>query len=368
MSYLSFHAGTEGKVKKNEVKKSAGHTFRKTEKLYKTHKNKDIDMSKTNQNIDALMDNKTLDELVDERLEKSFKGKRALRKDAVVVREVIAQPSSDVFIGLTDGEKRQKMQKFIGDSLPWFQEEFGSENVLGLSGHMDESNPHVHFAIMPMTEDGRLSQKDFFKGPAGLKRMHREYREHMIANGWEFEIENKNEQAGGVSLDDYKKNAEAIEAQRSEYTELVRKSKDNDVVKNEAKAEIINDLLPKYKKAYNTKANDHFRDKWKKEYKEKYEKEIAEEKKSLQEKYVQDVNVATVRSQKINKYHDEAAMYISESQDAKQIPVMVKKRLYGILNKAPSEYLKLRQERVEAKQQQQQARQAESQQVDELER
>lgn len=368
MSYLSFHAGTEGKVKKNEVKKSAGHTFRKTENLYKTHKNKDIDMSKTNQNIDVLMDNKTLDELVDERLEKSFKGKRALRKDAVVVREVIAQPSSDVFIGLTDGEKIEKMNKFIADSLPWFQEEFGYENVLGLSGHMDETNPHVHFAIMPMTEDGRLSQKDFFKGPAGLKRMHREYREHMIANGWEFELENKNEQSGGVSLDDYKKNAKAIEAQRSEYTDLVRKSKDTDVVKSEAKAEIINEMLPKYKKAYNKKANEHFRDKWEKHYKELYDKEMADEKKKIEVQKVQEVNAATVRSQQINKYHEEAALYINESPDAKQIPGMVKNRLYSILNKAPSEYLQLRKERVEAKQKQQQARQAESQHVDELER
>ncbi|WP_434780990.1 plasmid recombination protein [Bacillus subtilis] len=29
---------------------------------------------------------------------------------------------------------------------------------------MDEATPHMHVGIVPITEDGRLSAKDFFNG------------------------------------------------------------------------------------------------------------------------------------------------------------------------------------------------------------
>lgn len=247
MSHLSFHAGTEGKIKKSDIKKATGHTFRKTEQRYKTHKNKEIDQSKTHLNIDTIRGNKKLEDLVDLRLEKEYKGKRALRKDAVVVREIIAQPSADYFDGMDDIAKQALIREFAKDSMPWFEKEFGKKNVLGLSAHMDETNPHVHFAVMPMTDDGRISQKDFFKSPADLKRMHREYREHMNAKGWEFDLENKNEKADGIGLEDYKRNAEAIEAQRAELTDLRRLAKDDTRIQDEAKQELKLTYMPKIK-------------------------------------------------------------------------------------------------------------------------
>lgn len=242
-NYLSFHAGVEGKVKKSDIKKMAGHTFRKTEKRYKSHGNKDIDTARTKYNIDWTLTNEPLDKLVEERLEREYKGKRALRKDAVVVREIIVQASPSVYEGLSLEEKRKKALQFTNDSLKWFRKEFGSKNVVAASVHMDETNPHTHFVIMPMTKDGRLSQKDFFKGPADLKRQHKEYREHMIKLGWDFEVENKYAHTvEGVPLKQFKETAEAVEKQRETYDLMIEELKGDRDVREEAIKAVYSDI------------------------------------------------------------------------------------------------------------------------------
>ena len=242
-NYLSFHAGVEGKVKKADIKKMAGHTFRKTEKRYKSHGNEDIDMARTKYNIDWTLTKEPLDKLVEERLEKEYKGKRALRKDAVVVREIIVQASPSVYEGLSFEEQRKKALQFTNDSLKWFRKEFGTKNVVAASVHMDETNPHTHFVIMPMTKDGRLSQKDFFKGPADLKRQHKEYREHMIKLGWDFEVENKYAQTvEGVPLKQFKETAEAVAKQRETYDLMVEELKGDRDVREEAIKAVYSDI------------------------------------------------------------------------------------------------------------------------------
>jgi len=242
-NYLSFHAGVEGKVRKADIKGIAGHTFRKTEKRYSNHGNKDIDTALTKYNIDWTLTNEPLDKLVEERLEKEYKGKRALRKDAVVVREIIVQASPSVYEGLSFEEQRQKALKFTNDSLEWFRKEFGSKNVVGASIHMDETNPHTHFAIMPMTKDGRVSQKDFFKGPADLKRQHREYRKHMVELGWDFEEENKYSQTvEGVPLKQYKATAKKVEDKRANYDSMVEELKEDKDVRQEAINAVYRDI------------------------------------------------------------------------------------------------------------------------------
>lgn len=231
-------------MKKADIKGIAGHTFRKTEKRYKSHGNEDIDMARTKYNIDWTLTNEPLDKLVEERLEKEYKGKRALRKDAVVVREIIVQASPSVYEGLSFEEQRKKALQFTNDSLKWFRKEFGSKNVVAASVHMDETNPHTHFVIMPMTKDGRLSQKDFFKGPADLKRQHKEYREHMIELGWDFEVENKYAQTvEGVPLKQFKETAEAVAKQRETYDLMVEELKGDRDVREEAIKAVYSDIF-----------------------------------------------------------------------------------------------------------------------------
>lgn len=226
MATLSFHAGTEGKMTKKSIGGMRRHTFRTMEGGFKSHGNEDIDVARTKYNIDATWNGLTIEELIEKRIESEYTGKRSLRSDAVLAREIISQASPDVYEGLTIEEKREKAERFTLDSLEWFQREFGAKNVLGYSVHMDETNPHTHFVVMPMTDDGKLAQKDFFKGPKDLKRQHREYRQHMRERGWDFDMENKYESIDGVPLPKYKANAEAVEAKRAEQKTIVEELKE----------------------------------------------------------------------------------------------------------------------------------------------
>ena len=305
--YLSFHAGSEGKMTRKTIKGLSGHTFRKTEQRYKNHGNKDIDKSLTKYNSDWIQGKKSsLYEIVEERLKNEYKGKRALRKDAVVVREVIAQASPSVYEGLTLEEKRKKAIQFTKDSLKWFRKEFGSKNVVGLSVHLDETNPHTHFAIMPMTKDGRISQKDFFKGPSDLKRMHREYRKHMNDLGWEFEEENKYENVDGVSLPKYKANAKEIEKKREEQTEAIRSLLSDDEIREEARNIVINDILREERERIERKA----------ELQKEKEKELNNRERNLDKREV----ILTEREKEVQKFEDVIADTVIVTLEGRQSP------------------------------------------------
>lgn len=77
--------------------------------------------------------------------------KRAPRKDAVrMVDCVVTQPKSlDASLG----------PAFFQACYAHMAEQFGPENVVSAYVHLDESQPHMHFAFVPVTQDGRLSAK-----------------------------------------------------------------------------------------------------------------------------------------------------------------------------------------------------------------
>lgn len=241
MSHLVYHAGAEGKIKKSDTKGLVRHTFRRTEKVYKNHSNDRINKDLTKHNVDVIFYDeklkaevmkaegafsnsrqKSMVNLIEDKAKYEYRGKRALQKNAVLAREIISNPSRDMFEGLGIEQQKALMLEFTKDACEWMRKEFGERNVLGYSIHLDETHPHTHFVIMPMTEDGRISQKDFFKGPADLKRQHREYRAFMNERGWSFDMENKYEAFDDVPMPVYKANAERLEQMRAEQTEALR--------------------------------------------------------------------------------------------------------------------------------------------------
>ncbi len=111
--------------------------------------------------------------------------RKPLRSDAVVMRGIVLQLDPTWFddhnpdwraTGL-NAEGRRLTQ----ETLAWAAEEFGQENIVGGALHLDEHSPQLQLVMTPVTDDGRLSQKYFFKCPGDLKRHHRSLREHMIA-------------------------------------------------------------------------------------------------------------------------------------------------------------------------------------------
>lgn len=291
MSYsLSLEMGARGKMTAKNRGAMIAHTYRKQMKQTLNHSNEKIDSSRTKNNIDVVFNKHengtmmTLDEAIDHRLENEYSGKRKVRKDAVLVRELIVQADPEIYDGLSDKQKKQKATEFTNDTLRFMSEEFGSKNVMAASLHLDEDNPHTHIAIMPMTKDGRLSQKDFFKSPADMRMKHERYRSFMNERGWNFDLENKYEDAKHVKTEAYKKNAKQIEADRQAHTDEIRRAKQKPDIRNEAKRELKDELRGEvYEEAYQ-EALQNANNRVLSDFNAKREKDLEEREKALKSK------------------------------------------------------------------------------------
>ena len=116
---------------------------------------------------------------------------KPLRKDAVVMRGIILQLDPKWFDEHNhdwreDGLNAEAVAN-VEASLKWACNEFSQKNLVGFSIHLDEYSPQLQVMMTPVTDGGRLSQKDFFKGPTDFRRQHKELREHMETAGYDVE-------------------------------------------------------------------------------------------------------------------------------------------------------------------------------------
>lgn len=86
------------------------------------------------------------------------KGGRKVRKDAVthlVARATMPDYSS---------RSAEEREEFVRLAMKFMAARYGGEeNIVDCRWHFDQSSPHLHFTIVPITKDGRLSAKDLFK-------------------------------------------------------------------------------------------------------------------------------------------------------------------------------------------------------------
>lgn len=119
--------------------------------------NPDVDMSRSEDNYDLIScDN--YKRSIKEKLSNLVESSRAVRKDAVVVCNFIVTSDNETMNALGADRQRQ----FFQDSVKWFSDRYGADRVLNATVHMDESTPHLHIGIVPITQDGRLSAKSIF--------------------------------------------------------------------------------------------------------------------------------------------------------------------------------------------------------------
>lgn len=119
--------------------------------------NPDVDMSRSEDNYDLIScDN--YKRSIKEKLSNLVESSRAVRKDAVVVCNFIVTSDNETMNAL--GADRQR--EFFQDSVKWFSDRYGADRVLNATVHMDETTPHLHIGVVPITQDGRLSAKAIF--------------------------------------------------------------------------------------------------------------------------------------------------------------------------------------------------------------
>lgn len=138
---------TRGSVKGIEI-----HDLRKKDI---SHTNKDIDWERKNQNYNLhSQQNNNFSQAIKERI-KQLNLPKAVRKDAIVMAQVLVTSEYDFFKGLS----KDQQEKFFKDSYNFLCDRYGKDNVISSIVHLDEKTPHMHFNFVPVTEDGRLSAK-----------------------------------------------------------------------------------------------------------------------------------------------------------------------------------------------------------------
>lgn len=153
MSYqiLHFQKFSKGDIGGIEI-----HNERKKEGV--SHSNPDIDWSKSNQNYE-------LHKTSQENYHRIIKHKinqlnlpKAVRKDAVLMCGFIITSDQKFFQNLS----KKTQQEFFQESYEFISNRYGKENVVSAKVHLDETTPHMHFYVIPITSDGRLSAKSIF--------------------------------------------------------------------------------------------------------------------------------------------------------------------------------------------------------------
>ncbi len=123
---------------------------------YKPTKNPQIDKSRTHLNYHTLPHEKKYLSFIDERI-KELSPKRKIKDDAVLITSFILGSDKEFF----DGISLETQKRFFSDCTEFFAERYGKENVVSAVVHLDESTPHLHFNLMPVT-GGRLCAKELF--------------------------------------------------------------------------------------------------------------------------------------------------------------------------------------------------------------
>jgi len=99
------------------------------------------------------------------------------RKDAVIGLEYFVGASPQWF----DGKTREQQDTYFHESIEWLQQRHGKENVVGWSIHRDETSPHLVAYVVPMSDRGTLSAKQWTGGAAALSKMQTEFAKNVGA-------------------------------------------------------------------------------------------------------------------------------------------------------------------------------------------
>ncbi|WP_426451279.1 MobV family relaxase (plasmid) [Staphylococcus xylosus] len=148
------------------------------------YENEDIDHSKTHLNYDLVNDNKqNFNNLIDEKIEQNYTGKRKIRTDAVKHVDGLITSDKEFF----DNQIPEDTKQFFEHAKDFLEQEYGKDNLLYATVHMDEKTPHMHYGVVPITTDGHLSAKEIVGNKKALTDFQDRFNEYVNQRGYDLE-------------------------------------------------------------------------------------------------------------------------------------------------------------------------------------
>lgn len=195
-----YAVATMKKMKADNLPGILRHDFRETDH----HKNQDIDVDRSSQNYDLVADRKIRKNDVMNYIAEHRTGKRAVRKDAVVLDEWIISSDQGFFADMSSEAARG----YFKTAVSYFGDLVGNDRIMYASVHVDESTPHMHMGIVPMTKDGKLSSKQVFDRNT-LRKIQSEFPKYMQEHGYKVVRGSEKSQRKKLSVDEFKHAKEA---------------------------------------------------------------------------------------------------------------------------------------------------------------
>ncbi|ESU04126.1 recombinase [Staphylococcus epidermidis CIM37] len=148
------------------------------------YENEDIDHSKTYLNYDLVNEyNQNFNNLIDEKIEQNYTGKRKIRTDAVKHVDGLITSDKEFF----DNQTPEDTKQFLEHAKEFLEQEYGKDNLLYATVHMDEKTPHMHYGVVPITDDGRLSAKQVVGNKKALTEFQDRFNEYVNQRGYDLE-------------------------------------------------------------------------------------------------------------------------------------------------------------------------------------
>lgn len=195
MSYAVLHMQ---KMKGPAIKGMQIHNQREKE----SRTNEDIDPERSALNYDVLHDQKVdYKKMIDREIEKRYTGKRAVRKDAVKLCSFMITSDKPFFDKLSPEDEK----RFFEKSVEFLQNRYGKENIVYASVHKDEKTPHMHVGMVPITNEGKLSAKEFFGQRSELQSLQTDFHHHVKELGFDLERGEKGSDRKHIETQKFKK-------------------------------------------------------------------------------------------------------------------------------------------------------------------
>ncbi len=156
------------------------------------------------------------------------------RKDAVVMNSFVLGSDKTFFDGLAKIEQ----YNFFSDCYKFFTERYGEENIIAAVVHTDETTPHMHLNLMPVTKDGRLCSKQLFDKPQ-LRQLQTDFYE-AVGKRWGLQCGKEGSQEKHLSTADFKakkiiEQAEAVREENQVYAEALTEAKSGNIPRKRGK-------------------------------------------------------------------------------------------------------------------------------------
>lgn len=180
-----------------------------------SNSNPDIDFSRSKENYSLCSLDGSFNEFIDKQIAERYTGKKAVRKDAVRMVQVLFTSDNEFFAKLSSEQQREYFQS----CYKWAADRWGAANIISANVHMDEVTPHMHLNFVPLTKDGRLSAKECVgNGSKALQQLQDNFYQvvgaaHGLERGSRSDLENGDQPRKNQRVSEYKNRTEYYKQQ-----------------------------------------------------------------------------------------------------------------------------------------------------------